>query len=41
YYTVKVWPKRTMPGRIIERRLAKDLQLNLLAIRQRLEDLTK
>ncbi|WP_026733466.1 SRPBCC family protein [Fischerella sp. PCC 9605] len=40
-YTVKVWPKRTMPVGIIERRLAKDLQLNLLAIRQRLEELTR
>jgi hypothetical protein len=36
-YTVKVWPKLTMPVGIIERRLAKDLQLNLLAIYQRLE----
>jgi ribosome-associated toxin RatA of RatAB toxin-antitoxin module len=40
-YTVKVWPKRTMLVGIIERRLAKDLQLNLLAIRQRLEELTR
>ncbi len=39
-YTVKVWPKRTMPVAIIERRLARDLQLNLLAIRQRAEQLT-
>ncbi|MGJ5676646.1 MAG: SRPBCC family protein [Nostochopsis sp.] len=36
-YTVKVWPKLTMPVGMIERRLAKDLQLNLLAIYQRLE----
>jgi ribosome-associated toxin RatA of RatAB toxin-antitoxin module len=36
-YTVKVWPKLTMPVGIIERHLAKDLQLNLLAIYQRLE----
>lgn len=39
YYTVRVWPKRTMPVSIIERRLASDLQLNLLAIRQRVEKL--
>lgn len=39
YYTVRVWPKRTMPVAIIERRLASDLQLNLLAIRQRVEEL--
>lgn len=35
YYTVKVWPKRTMPIAIIERRISDDMQLNLLAIRQR------
>ncbi|TFI51499.1 cyclase [Mastigocladus laminosus UU774] len=40
-YTVKVWPKLTMPVGIIERRLAKDLQLNLLAIYQRLENSKK
>jgi len=34
-YTVKVWPKRTMPVGIIERRLSEDMRLNLLAIRQR------
>lgn len=34
-YTVKVWPKRTMPVSMIERRLSNDMQLNLLAIRQR------
>ncbi|BAZ26444.1 cyclase/dehydrase [Kalymmatonema gypsitolerans NIES-4073] len=34
-YTVKVWPKRTMPVGIIERRLSNDMRLNLLAIRQR------
>lgn len=39
YYTVRVWPKRTMPVAIIERRLASDLQLNLLAIRQRVDEL--
>jgi ribosome-associated toxin RatA of RatAB toxin-antitoxin module len=38
-YILRVWPKRTMPVGIIERRLAKDLQLNLLAIRQRVEAL--
>lgn len=35
YYTIQVWPKLTMPVSIIENRLSKDLQLNLLAIRQR------
>jgi ribosome-associated toxin RatA of RatAB toxin-antitoxin module len=34
-YTIQVWPKLTMPIAIIENRLSKDLQLNLLAIRQR------
>jgi ribosome-associated toxin RatA of RatAB toxin-antitoxin module len=34
-YSVKVWPKRTMPVGIIERRLSNDMRLNLLAIRQR------
>ena len=34
-YTLKVWPKRTMPVGIIERRLSNDMRLNLLAIRQR------
>ncbi|MBE9231501.1 SRPBCC family protein [Cuspidothrix issatschenkoi LEGE 03284] len=34
-YTIQVWPKLTMPISIIERRLTKDLQTNLLAIRQR------
>lgn len=38
-YTVRVWPKLTMPVAIIERRLCSDLQLNLLAIRQRVEEL--
>ncbi len=38
YYTVRVWPKRTMPVAIIERRLSSDLRLNLLAIRQRVEE---
>ncbi len=34
-YTIQIWPKLTMPISIIERRLSKDLQTNLLAIRQR------
>lgn len=34
-YTVKIWPKRTMPIAIIERRISDDMRLNLLAIRQR------
>lgn len=38
-YTVCVLPKRTMPVAIIERRLANDLRINLLAIRQRVNDL--
>ena len=38
-YTVCVLPKRTMPISIIEHRLAKDLRLNLLAIRQRVNNL--
>ncbi len=38
-YTVRVWPKRTMPVALIERRLSSDLRLNLLAIRQRVEKL--
>ncbi|AFY43587.1 SRPBCC family protein [Nostoc sp. PCC 7107] len=35
-YTIQVWPKLTMPVTIIERRLSKDLQLNLLAIYERI-----
>jgi ribosome-associated toxin RatA of RatAB toxin-antitoxin module len=38
-YTIQVWPKLTMPVRIIENRLIKDLRLNLVAIHQRVEDL--
>ncbi len=38
-YTIQVWPKLTMPVSIIENRLSKDLQLNLLAIYQRVEEL--
>ena len=40
-YTVKVWPKLTMPIRIIEPRLSQDMQSNLLAIRERVEELTE
>ena len=40
-YSLRVWPKRTMPIALIERRLCSDVQLNLLAIRQRVEDLLK
>ncbi len=38
-YTVNIWPKLVMPVTLIERRLKNDLQLNLLAIRQRVEEL--
>lgn len=38
-YTIQVWPKLTMPITIIENCLSKDLRLNLLAIRQRVEAL--
>lgn len=38
-YTLKVWPKLTMPVGIIENRLSKDLQLNLVAIRDRVVQL--
>ncbi|MBN3894141.1 MAG: SRPBCC family protein [Nostoc sp. NOS(2021)] len=38
-YTIQVWPKLTMPVGIIENRLSKDLQLNLLAIHQRVGEL--
>lgn len=38
-YTVNIWPKLVMPVTIIERRLKNDLQLNLLAIRQRVGEL--
>ncbi len=36
-YTVCVVPKRIMPVNIIERRLSQDLQVNLLAIKQKLD----
>jgi len=38
-YSVFVWPKRTIPVSLIEPRLSKDLSLNLVAIRQRVEEL--
>ena len=38
-YDVYIWPKRTMPVGILERRLGNDLRFNLLAIRQRVENL--
>ena len=39
HYTARVWPKRATPVAIIERRLCNDLRLNLLAIRQRTDEL--
>jgi ribosome-associated toxin RatA of RatAB toxin-antitoxin module len=39
-YRIQVWPKLTMPIGMIENRLSKDIQLNLLAIYQRVEELT-
>ena len=38
-YSVLVWPKRTMPVKLIEHRICKDLRLNLLAIRQQVVEL--
>ncbi len=38
-YTLKVWPRLTMPVGIIENRLSKDIQLNLVAIRARVVQL--
>lgn len=38
-YSIFVWPPRTMPVSLIERRLSKDLSLNLVAIRQRVKEL--
>lgn len=38
-YSVRIWPKRTMPVAIIERRLSSDLRFNLLAIRQQAMEL--
>jgi ribosome-associated toxin RatA of RatAB toxin-antitoxin module len=38
-YTIQVWPKLTMPVAMIEKCIRKDLQLNLLAIRQRANEL--
>ncbi|WP_341527749.1 SRPBCC family protein [Nostoc sp. UHCC 0302] len=40
-YTIQIWPKLTMPVAIIENRLSKDLQLNLLAIHKRVEELDR
>lgn len=37
-YSVRIWPKLTMPVAIIERRLCSDLRFNLLAIRQRVNE---
>ena len=37
-YTIRVWPKLTMPITIIERRLSNDLRTNLLAIHQRVSN---
>ncbi|MBD2162897.1 SRPBCC family protein [Calothrix membranacea FACHB-236] len=39
-YTIEVWPKLTMPVTIIENRLSKDLQSNLLAVYQRVQQLS-
>lgn len=39
-YTVRVWPKRTMPVTLIERRLSHDMRLNLVAIGQRVETIS-
>lgn len=38
-YSLTVWPKRTMPICAVEKRLSKDLPMNLQAIRQRLDQL--
>jgi ribosome-associated toxin RatA of RatAB toxin-antitoxin module len=38
-YSIFVLPKRTMPVGIIEKRLSNDLRVNLLAIRQRAEEI--
>ncbi|PSO50576.1 MAG: cyclase [Cyanobacteria bacterium SW_9_44_58] len=38
-YSIFVWPIRTMPVTLIERRLSQDLSLNLVAIRQRVNEL--
>lgn len=39
YYVVRVCPKRVMPVTLIERRLKRDLTVNLLAIQQRVNEL--
>ncbi len=38
-YTVKIWPKAMMPVSFIENRLTQDLRLNLLAVKERVEQL--
>lgn len=38
-YSVQIWPKRSMPIIAVEKRLSKDLPTNLIAIRQRLDEL--
>ncbi len=40
-YSVHVWPKLTTPVAMIERCICSDLRLNLLAVRQRVEQLHK
>jgi len=40
-YTIHIWPKLTMPVTIIENRLSNDLRLNLLAVYQRVVQLTQ
>ncbi len=40
YYTICIWPKLTMPVSMIERRLSQDLQANLLAVSQRVQQIT-
>jgi ribosome-associated toxin RatA of RatAB toxin-antitoxin module len=39
-YSIFVWPKLTMPVSFIENRLSRDMQVNLAAIRHRVEALT-
>ena len=38
-YTLRVWPSRLMPVGMIERRLSKGLQVNLISIQQRANEL--
>lgn len=37
-YSVLVWPQRTMPVKMIEHSVCRDLSMNLVAIRQRVAD---